>query len=163
MPRAGTTSAATARTDAVRDVHVTVATVVRRGDEFLFVEEEATPGRVVLNQPAGHWEAGETLIEAARRETLEETGWEVRVTHLLGIYEHQPADLAYGFLRFAFLAEPVHHQAGRKLDQGILRALWLDVAALRRAAGRHRSPMVQRCVDDALAGQRFPAGLAQHL
>lgn len=147
----------------MRDVHVTVATVVRRGEEFLFVEEEAADGRLVLNQPAGHWEAGETLAQAAIRETLEETGWDVALSALLGVYEHQPDDLPYGFLRFAFLADPVRHHPGRALDTGIRRALWLDGATLTREVARHRSPMVQRCVDDARAGHRYPLGLAQHL
>lgn len=146
----------------MRDVHVTVATIVVRDGRFLFVEETVGP-RIVLNQPAGHWEAGETLVEAAVRETLEETAWEVEPTALLGAYSYQPDDLAYGFLRFAFLAEPRRHYAGRALDPGIVRALWLTPAELRREAARHRSPMVQRCVDDALAGRRYPLTLAAHL
>ena len=146
----------------MRDVHVTVATIVVRDGRFLFVEETVGP-RTVLNQPAGHWEAGETLVEAAVRETLEETAWEVEPTALLGTYTYQPDDLAYGFLRFAFLAEPRRHHAGRALDPGIVQALWLTPEELRRAADRHRSPMVQRCVDDALAGRRYPLTLAANL
>lgn len=151
----------------MRDVHVTVATVVSRpgprGADFLLVEETAIPGRVVLNQPAGHWEAGESLAEAAVRETLEETGWDVRLTGLLGVYEHHPDGLDYGFLRLAYLAEPLRHHPERALDDGILRTLWLDAETLRREHPRHRSPMVQRCVDDALAGVRHPLALVQHV
>lgn len=146
----------------MRDVHVTVATVVARDGRFLFVEE-TVGGRTVLNQPAGHWEAGETLVDAAVRETLEETAWEVGLTALLGTYSYEPPDLPYGFLRFAFLAEPLRHQPGRALDAGIARALWLTPAELRREAARHRSPMVQRCVDDALAGQSHPLAAVAHL
>lgn len=146
----------------MRDVHVTVATIVVRDGRFLFVEE-TVGARTVLNQPAGHWEAGETLAEAAVRETLEETAWEVEPTALLGTYTYQPDDLAYGFLRFAFLAEPRRHHAGRALDPGIVRAVWLTPEELRQAADRHRSPMVQRCVDDALAGLRYPLALAASL
>jgi len=139
----------------VRDVHVTVATIVARDGRFLFVEE-TVGSRTVLNQPAGHWESGETLVEAAVRETLEETAWDVEVTALLGTYSYEPADLAHGFLRFAFLAAPQRHRADRKLDPGIVRALWLTPDELRADAPRHRSPMVQRCVDDALAGRSYP-------
>lgn len=138
----------------MRDVHVTVATVVARDGRYLFVEETVGT-RTVLNQPAGHWEAGETLVEAAVRETLEETAWAVVPTALLGTYAYQPPDLPYGFLRFAFLAEPTRHDAGRALDPGIVQAVWLTPAELRREAARHRSPMVMRCVEDALAGQHF--------
>src|SRR5689334_12682275 len=108
----------------MRDVHVTVAAIVARGGKFLFVEE-SVGGRTVLNQPAGHWEAGESLLEAVRRETLEETGWEVEPTALLGVYEYEPPDLGYGFLRFAYLAEPKRHHAQRPLDAGIVGAVWL--------------------------------------
>jgi 8-oxo-dGTP pyrophosphatase MutT (NUDIX family) len=146
----------------VREVHVTVAAVVARGDEFLFVEE-SVGGRSVLNQPAGHWEAGETLLEAVVRETLEETGWDVEPTALLGIYEFEPPELGYGFLRFAYLARPLRHHPDRKLDPGIARAVWLTPDALRREHERHRSPMVQRCIDDALAGRSHPLSLVGHL
>lgn len=146
----------------MREVHVTVAAIVARDGKFLFVEE-SIGGRTVLNQPAGHWEAGETLFEAVKRETLEETAWEVEPTALLGIYEYEPPELGYGFLRFAYLAEPRHHHPERRLDPGIERAVWLTPDELRREAARHRSPMVMRCVEDALAGQRHPLALIGHL
>lgn len=142
--------------------HVTVACVVRRDEQFLFVEETVA-GNLVLNQPSGHWEDGETLIDGAIRETLEETGWDVRPTALLGIYEYEPPGLGYGFLRFAFLAEPVRHHPDRPLDDGIAAAVWLTSEELRAAAGRHRSPMVQRAVDDALAGRSLPLSTIAHL
>jgi 8-oxo-dGTP pyrophosphatase MutT (NUDIX family) len=150
----------------MRDVHVTVAAIVARDGprhkEFLFVEE-SIGGRTVLNQPAGHWEAGETLLQAVVRETLEETGWDVEPTALLGVYEFEPPELGYGFLRFAYLARPLQHHAGRPLDPGIARALWLTPEELRGESARHRSPMVQRCVDDALAGRHHPLSLIGHL
>jgi 8-oxo-dGTP pyrophosphatase MutT (NUDIX family) len=146
----------------VRDIHLVVATVVERDDRFLFVEEQIGGG-LVLNQPAGHWEASETLVDAARRETLEETGWEVEPTAVLGIYEFEPPELGYGFLRIAFRARPLRHHAERALDEGIARALWLTPQELRREAPRHRSPMVMRCVDDALAGRSYPLSLIAHL
>jgi 8-oxo-dGTP pyrophosphatase MutT (NUDIX family) len=146
----------------MREVHVTVAAVVARDGKFLFVEE-SVGGRTVLNQPAGHWEAGETLLEAVVRETLEETGWDVEPTALLGVYEFEPPELGYGFLRFAYLARPLRHHSDRPLDPGIARALWLTSEELRAERARHRSPMVQRCVDDALAGVSHPLSLIGHL
>ena len=141
--------------------HVTVACVVEHEGRFLFVEETVN-GSTVINQPSGHWEAGETLIAGAIREGLEETGWDLRPTALLGIYEYQPPELDYCFLRFAFLAEPLRHHPERRLDDGIARALWLTPDELRAEGHRHRSPMVQRCVDDALAGRRFPLAMLTH-
>lgn len=141
---------------------MTVAAIVARDGKFLFVEE-SVGGRTVLNQPAGHWEAGETLLEAVVRETLEETGWDVEPTALLGVYEYEPPELGYGFLRFAYLARPLRHHAGRPLDPGIARALWLTPEELRAEHARHRSPMVQRCVDDALAARQYPLSLIGHL
>ena len=146
----------------MRDVHVTVATLVERDGRFLFVEE-TVGSRTVLNQPAGHWEAGETLAEAAVRETLEESAWDVEPFALLGTYSYHPPDLGDGFLRFALLARPLRHHAGRALDPGILRAVWLSPDELRAQASRHRSPMVQRCVDDARAGRGYPLALAVDL
>lgn len=143
--------------------HVVVACVVEREGRLLLVEELAGGQRAVLNQPAGHWEPGETLIEAARRETLEETGWEVEPEHLLGIYEYQPPDLDYSFLRVAFTARAVRHHPQRALDSGILRALWLTPDELSAEHARHRSPMVQRCVDDHRAGRHYPLSLIAHL
>lgn len=142
----------------MRDVHVTVAAIVARDGKFLFVEE-TVGSRTVLNQPAGHWEAGETLVEAVVREVLEETAWDIEPTALLGVYSHRPQDLAYDFLRFAFIATPRRHHSGRALDRGILRAVWLTPAELQRDAARHRSPLVQRCVEDFLAGRSHPLAL----
>ncbi len=142
--------------------HVTVACIVQRDGKFLFVEE-TVGDQLVLNQPSGHWEDGETLINGAVRETLEETGWDVRPTALLGIYEYEPPGLGYGFLRFAFLAEALQHHPERPLDDGIALAIWLTPEELRAASARHRSPMVQRAVDDALAGRSVPLAVIAHL
>ena len=142
--------------------HIVVATVVEREGRFLLIEERIN-GELVLNQPAGHWEPGETLIEAARRETLEESGWEVEPTHLLGIYEWQPQSLPYPFVRFAFAATALRHHPHRKLDDGIERAVWMTPDEILQAEPRWRSPSVQTCVADHLAGQRYPLALIQHL
>lgn len=146
----------------MRDVHLVVAAIVQRDGKFLFVEERIGD-QVVLNQPAGHWEAGETLLEAVQREALEETGWEVEPTALLGVYEYEPPDLGYGFVRFAFRCRPVMHHERRPLDAGILRAVWLTPDELRSGTPPHRSPMVRRCVEDALAGVSLPLTAITHL
>ncbi len=96
-----------------------------------------------LNQPAGHLEAGETLVAAATRETLEETGYRVAPTALVGIYRWQSPESGATFIRFAFAGDVVAHEAGRALDVGILRALWLPVRRARCARrAMHRSPLV---------------------
>jgi 8-oxo-dGTP pyrophosphatase MutT (NUDIX family) len=133
----------------------TVATIVVHDGAFLLVEEETRLG-VRLNQPAGHLEAGETLVDAAVRETLEETGYRVVPTALVGIYRWQAPETGATFLRFAFAGEIVAHEADRALDDGILRALWLSYDDLVARRAMHRSPLVLRCVDDYRAGTRRP-------
>ena len=103
----------------------TVATIVERNGAFLVVEEETRAG-VRINQPAGHLEAGESLVAAAIRETLEETGYHVTPTALVGIYRWQAPLTGATFIRFAFAADVDVHDAQRPLDDGILRAFWLS-------------------------------------
>ncbi|HET9694101.1 MAG TPA: NUDIX hydrolase [Steroidobacteraceae bacterium] len=141
---------------------VTVAAVVERDGQFLFVEERAG-GRVVLNQPAGHLENGETLFEAVARETLEETGWRFVPEQIVGFYVWQPEHLSRTFLRVAFAGRLGGHDPAQPLDHGILRTRWLDRDQLLAAQPKHRSPLVLRCVDDYLAGARYPLELVQHL
>ncbi|MDE1884689.1 MAG: NUDIX hydrolase [Xanthomonadaceae bacterium] len=129
---------------------VTVACVVPQAGKFLLVEEDVK-GRRVLNQPAGHLESGESLPAAALRETREETGWDVELTHLVGVYQWANDDGA--FLRFTFAALPLRHDPTRSLDAGIVRATWMTREAI--AASRNlRSPMVLRGVEDFLNGKR---------
>jgi len=137
---------------------VTVATIVERDGRFLLVEEETRTG-LRLNQPAGHLESGESLPAAAARETLEETGWTVVPTALVGVYRWEAADNGATYVRFTFVGEAREHDTGRALDAGIVRALWLtyDEIAARDAA--HRSPLVLRCIDDYRAGKRYPLDL----
>lgn len=142
--------------------HVVVACVVEHQGRFLLVEEHVN-GALVLNQPAGHWEPGETLIEGAVRETLEETGWDVRPCAVLGLYEYQPPELPYCFLRIAFVADALRHHPQRPLDDGIARAVWMTREEVVRESARHRSPMLLRCIDDYLAGRRLPLDLVAHL
>lgn len=145
---------------------VTVATVVVDGGRLLMVEE-SVGGAAVLNQPAGHLEPDETLLEAALRETREETGWDVELTAFIGAYQwtapNGPDGPGRHYLRFAFAAAPLRHDPSRRLDEGILRALWMTPAELSEARTRHRSPLVWQVVADFLAGQRHPLRLAQHL
>jgi 8-oxo-dGTP pyrophosphatase MutT (NUDIX family) len=139
--------------------HVTVATVVVR-DGCVLLVEEAIDGRQVLNQPAGHLEPGETLSEAACRETLEETGWTVRLSAFIGTYQWTAPD-GTPFLRFAYAAEPLSHDPNRPLDDGILRAMWLTPAELKADPARLRSPLVWEVVADYLAGQRHPLSIVR--
>lgn len=138
---------------------VTVAAVIERGGRFLLVEEE-DEGRVVYNQPAGHLEEHESLVEGCRREVLEESAWHFQPRELVGIYRWRKPDSAAGagvtYLRFAFCGDLGEHESGRRLDAGIVRAVWLDADEIRALRARHRSPLVLRCVEDYLAGRRYP-------
>jgi 8-oxo-dGTP pyrophosphatase MutT (NUDIX family) len=140
----------------------TVATIVVRDGRFLVVEEQ-TRGGIRINQPAGHLEAGETFAAAAARETLEETGFRVTPTALVGIYRWQAPETGATFIRFAFAADVIAHEANRPLDEGIVRALWLPYDELVAQRARHRSPLVLRCVDDYRAGYRRPLDLVTEL
>lgn len=135
--------------------HVVVAAVVERDGRYLIVEEFIN-GELRLNQPAGHWEQGETLIEATRREALEESGWEVEPTGFLGVYTWQPASLPYPFVRMAYVAQARRHHPDRPLDTGIVRALWLTPAELLARRAEWRSPSVMQCIEDHRAGRVLP-------
>lgn len=141
---------------------VTVATVVVADGRLLCVEERVG-GQLVLNQPAGHLEPDESLLEAALRETREETGWDVRLTAFLGAYQWKAPETGRHYLRFAFAAEPERHDPMRTLDDGIVQALWLTPDELLAARERHRSPLVWQVVSDHLAGHRSPLTVLQHL
>jgi ADP-ribose pyrophosphatase YjhB (NUDIX family) len=141
---------------------VTVATVVVRDGRLLCVEER-TNGHLVINQPAGHLEPDESLLEAALRETLEETAWDVRLTAFIGAYQWKAPETSRHYLRFAFAAEPVREHAGRALDTGIVRAMWMTPAELSAARERHRSPLVWQAVEDFLGGRRQPLSLLHKL
>ena len=147
---------------------VTVATVVVRDGRLLCVEEHvgnsgAGNGGLVINQPAGHLEPDESLPAAALRETLEETGWDVRLTAFIGAYQWKAPETSRHYLRFAFLADVVAHHPERPLDTGIERALWMTPAELLDARERHRSPLVWQVVADALAGRRQPLSVLQQV
>jgi 8-oxo-dGTP pyrophosphatase MutT (NUDIX family) len=141
---------------------VTVATVVVADGRLLCVEERVN-GRLVINQPAGHLEPDESLLEAALRETREETGWDVRLTAFLGAYQWKAPETERHYLRFAFAAEPERHDPAHPLDDGIVQALWLTPDELLAQRERHRSPLVWQVVADHLAGHRSPLSVLQHL
>jgi 8-oxo-dGTP pyrophosphatase MutT (NUDIX family) len=141
---------------------VTVAAVAQRDGKFLFVEERSG-GRVVLNQPAGHLEDGETFLEAVVRETLEETAWGFEPQAVVGVYVWRPPHAARTFLRVAFSGELRDHDPTRPLDRGILRTRWLTREQLHEPRLRLRSPLVTQCLDDYLSGVRHPLSLISHL
>jgi 8-oxo-dGTP pyrophosphatase MutT (NUDIX family) len=141
--------------------NVTVAAVIEQHGKFLLVEEETDDGPM-FNQPAGHWEPGETLADGVIRETQEETAYTFTPQWLLGIYSwrHPRKDITY--LRFAFTGLIGAHDAQQSLDDGIIRAVWLTADEMRTTQARHRSPLVLQCVEDYLAGRRFPLDLISH-
>jgi 8-oxo-dGTP pyrophosphatase MutT (NUDIX family) len=141
--------------------HVTVAALVEREGRFLLVEEHTVDG-VRLNQPAGHLDEGESLVEACAREALEETAYKVSVDALVGIYQWPRPDRAITYLRFAFACTALSEEAGRALDEGIIRAVWLTPAELAAQPERWRSPLVMQCIEDYRAGQRYPLAVIRH-
>ena len=134
---------------------VTVAAVIEREGQFLLVEEKID-GRLVLNQPAGHLDPGESLIEACRREVLEETAHRFEPQALVGIYRWHYAKKDVTFLRLCFCGRVTGVEAGRQLDKGIVAAPWLTAAELEARKADHRSPLVAKCMADFLAGKRYP-------
>jgi ADP-ribose pyrophosphatase YjhB (NUDIX family) len=140
---------------------VTVAAIVEREGRFLLVEEDTDRGRL-FNQPAGHLDPGESLLHAVARETLEETACSFEPTGLLGVYQLHSTSDDVTYIRFAFMGKITGPEAGRPLDAGIIRAVWLTPEEIRREAARHRSPLVMRCINDYLAGRRYPLDVLYH-
>lgn len=140
---------------------ITVAAVIERNGEFLVVEEEVSD-RLVFNQPAGHLEEHETLIQAVVREVYEETGWTFEPEAISGIYVWKSPRRGTTIMRTAFCGHATALDADAQLDEGIVRAVWMSRDALEQC-DRLRSPFVLRCIDDYLAGVRHPLNLIQHL
>jgi 8-oxo-dGTP pyrophosphatase MutT (NUDIX family) len=144
---------------------VTVAAVIAQSfdgvEKFLLVEEETRDG-LRLNNPAGHLDPGESPEQGCARETLEETAFHFKPTALVGVYmsrfERVQADgvLDITYLRFAYCGELGAHVEGQALDEGIVRTVWLTADEIRASVDRHRSPLLIRCMEDYLAGRRFP-------
>ena len=141
---------------------VTVACVIADGDRYLMVEEEVN-GRLAYNQPAGHLDDGESLVTAAVRETLEETGWTVELRHLIGVHQWRSTEHGEAVVRFSFAARALSHDAARPLDNGIRRALWLTRSEIAALGERLRSPLVLLSIDAWLAGQRLPLSTLGYL
>jgi 8-oxo-dGTP pyrophosphatase MutT (NUDIX family) len=141
---------------------VTVAALAERQGRFLVVEERIAR-RLVFNQPAGHVERGETLLQAVARETREETAWRFTSEAFLGAYLWKHPGSGRASLRFAFIGSVTDHDALQPLDHGILRTHWLTRGQLLEYQPRLRSPLVLRCIDDYLAGQRRPLVGVGHL
>ncbi|HEY9103086.1 NUDIX hydrolase [Chitinimonas sp.] len=167
--------------DPVWKPNSTVAAVIEHDGRYLLVEE-LQPEGLCFNQPAGHVEQGEALVDACVREALEETGYRMRPTALVGIYQWTPPTRpGLTYLRFAYAAEllpteslrpglPVsrHDDAAAGvgqtavLDEGIVRAVWLSYEEVLACREQHRSPLVLQCIDDHRAGRRFPLDLIRH-
>lgn len=139
--------------------HATVAVVVERDGQFLTVEERSQ-GKVVFNQPAGHVEQGESLLQAARRETLEETGYEVTLTGLVGLYTFTAPANGVTYHRFCFAGEIVRH-CSDQLDEDIIAAHWLTLGQLQSREKQLRSPLVMACLQDYRQGPLYPLSLVR--
>lgn len=142
--------------------HVTVAAIIERDGRYLLVEEH-TPDGLRLNNPAGHLDLGESPVEGCAREALEETTHSFTPTALVGVYllrtirSDTGEDITY--LRMAFSGDLGEADSSRTLDDGIVRTLWMTPDEVRASAHRHRSPLIVRCMEDHLAGQRFALSL----
>lgn len=135
----------------------TVAAVIERDQQFLMVEE-MIGSELKINQPAGHLEDGESLIEAIIRETLEETAWEFIPESLVGIYRWRHQQTENTYIRFCFCGR-LGEKHDRPLDSDIHQAVWLDTEAIAQRQSQFRSPLVHQCLQDYLAGKRYPLDL----
>ncbi len=138
--------------------HITVACIVEDNQRFLMVEE-LSQGKLVLNQPAGHLDPGESLVDAAIRETFEETGWQVEPTHVLGISRYTAQHSGVIYYRTSFIAKALQHHPDSPLDTGIKRAVWMSYAELQKEQHRLRSPLVLKNIEKYLTGTRYPLSL----
>jgi 8-oxo-dGTP pyrophosphatase MutT (NUDIX family) len=142
--------------------NVTVAAIIEKEGRYMLIEEHTQEG-LRLNNPAGHLDPGESPAEGCAREALEETAHPFSPTALVGIYLsrfQRPAtgeDITY--VRMAFCGELGAWQMDRQLDAGIERTVWMTPDEIRASAHRHRSPLVLQCIEDHLAGQRYPLGV----
>jgi ADP-ribose pyrophosphatase YjhB (NUDIX family) len=147
--------------DTIWKPHVTVAAIIEREGRFHLVEEETDEG-LRFNQPAGHLEPDESLLDAVRREALEETACAFEPRALVGVYHYQARRSAAAYVRFAFCGEAGGPIAGRALDIGIVRTVWLTPDEVAACASRHRTPLVAQGVQDYLLGRRYPLDLVVH-
>lgn len=141
---------------------MTVAALIESEGRFLMVQERIS-GKSVFNQPAGHLEDNETLIEAVIRETREETAWTFEPESVTGIYRWRNSEKDKTFIRVSFAGKGVFHDPACELDSDIERALWMTPAELRQQSDKLRSPMVLRTIEDYLAGASYPLSLLTSL
>lgn len=143
--------------------NVTVAAVIEQDGRFLMIEENAD-GETVINQPAGHLEKDESLLAAVKREVLEETAWEFAPHAIVGIYLYPSRTNDLTYLRVCFSGEGLRHHAQQPLDAGIIQARWMSRDELQaNRSARLRSPLVLRCIDDYLAGNRYPLDMLSYV
>lgn len=143
-------------------IDVTVAAVIPNEDRYLLVEERVG-GELVFNQPAGHLEANESLVNAVVRETREETGFLFAPEFIVGIYLWHSEEAARSFLRVTFAGSASAPQRDVALDDGIVGVHWLTRNQLLSPERTLRSPMVMRCLDDYRTGLRYPLDCLTHL
>ena len=135
--------------------HITVATIVERAGKFLMVKENSG-GRLVYKQPSGHVEVKESLLDAAIRETLEETAWRVNLEKLLGIYQYTSPKNGITYIRHCFIAKAIEHRTERDLDEDIAEAVWVSLEELEQRESEMRSPLVLEVIRDYLKGVSYP-------
>lgn len=141
--------------------NVTVAAVIEQDGKFLLVEEHTSQG-LKFNQPAGHLEANESLLQAVVREAREESAYDIEPQFLVGVYRWHADASNTTYLRFAYSGRILSHHANQKLDDGIVRAVWMTLDEIRASVPRHRSPLILQCMEDYLAGKRYPLELITH-
>ena len=139
--------------------HVTVAVVVENNGKFLMVEEYSSGGLVVINQPAGHLEANETLVEAAVRETLEETRWHVEITGVLNMNLYLSPNNGITYHRTTFIGSAIKEDPNAALDDGIIQALWLSPEEVDARKEQHRSPVVSKAIQQYLNDPHYPLAM----
>jgi 8-oxo-dGTP pyrophosphatase MutT (NUDIX family) len=141
--------------------NVTVAAVIEKDGRFLMIEEESN-GVIVINQPAGHLEKDETIIEAVIREVQEETAWAFEPTNIVGVYLYPSSNNDITYLRICFSGRCISHDAKQQLDDGIVQALWMTPQELETKKNELRSPLVMHCLNDYLAGNAYPLDILHH-
>ncbi|MEH6563062.1 MAG: NUDIX hydrolase [Marinobacter sp.] len=135
--------------------HATVAVVVEDAHGRFLMVEERSSGRIVFNQPAGHVEEDEAILDAVRREALEETGWDVEPEHFLGLYTYKAPANGVTYYRFCFIGK-ARHRITDKLDTGIIAAHWLSLEDIRQLGDKLRSPLVVKSIEDYRSGRCYP-------
>ena len=136
-------------------IHLTVATLVTKDDRFLMITE-TDRDKIVYNQPAGHVEPGEDILNAAIRETLEVTGWQVSLTGFVGMYTYKSESNGITYYRVCFAAQPEYKDNLQAIDTDIDEVHWMTKQQIRACENKHRSPLVLKCLEDFLEGPIYP-------